>query len=395
MSNVGNSPLQDVIAQEQQTAKPTLVPSPGLGAWLAETGGTLAFTTYQSSRLFLIAADREGRVDALERIMGTAMGLAVDDRGFWIANQQQAWRFADIGPRRLGERDFDAVYMPRKGHFLGPCDAHDVLGNVSFRGRRHELLFANTHYSCVASIDDHHNFRPVWKPDFVSAVSLGDRCHLNGLCARDGELAYVTLCGRSDTTIGWKPTKHGGGCVIDVATDRVVCDGLSMPHSPRWHDGRLWLLNSGTGDFGHVDLATGGFIPVGLCPGFARGLAFVGGYAVIGLSKLRDNTFAAGLPVLGRLESSHIRQACGLLVVDPATGKLVHWLTIEGPVSELYDVAFLPGRRRPFTPGFSEPTLHRLLVSVPDDEFPYQELQPANHDASPAAADTASLAPAS
>ncbi|MCH8014576.1 MAG: DUF4915 domain-containing protein, partial [Candidatus Dadabacteria bacterium] len=30
-----------------------------------------------------------------------------------------------------------------------------------------------------------------------------------------------------------------------------------MPHSPRWHDGRLWLLESGDGSIGTVDLATG------------------------------------------------------------------------------------------------------------------------------------------
>jgi Domain of unknown function (DUF4915) len=34
-----------------------------------------------------------------------------------------------------------------------------------------------------------------------------------------------------------------------------------MPHSPRRHQGELWLLNAGTGEFGHVDLAAGRFMP--------------------------------------------------------------------------------------------------------------------------------------
>lgn len=369
--------LQNVAAQEK-VAKPVLSASPGLGAWLREVGGSLAFTTYQSARLFLLSAAEDGQTNAQERIMGAAMGLAVDEKGIWIANQQQAWRFTNLGPQILGETAFDAIYMPRKGYFLGPCDAHDILADVSFKGERHELLFVNTHYSCIAAIDDHYNFRPVWKPAFISAISLGDRCHLNGMCAREGELAYASVCGRSDTPIGWKPMKSGGGCVVNIATDKVVCEGLSMPHSPRWHDGKLWLLDSGNGDFGYVDFAGGKFVAVGMCPGFARGLTFVGGYAVIGVSRLRDNTFASGLSVLGRMESQHIQQTCGLLVIDPNTGRLVHWLTIEGTVTELYDVAFLPGVMRPYTPGFSEPQLHRALVHAPAGELAVVPSVPAS-----------------
>lgn len=365
MTDVG---LQSVIAQERQAEKPALNASPGLGGWLKEVGGSLAFTTYQSSRLFLLSAAEDGQTLALERIMGAAMGLAVDPKGLWVVNQQQAWRFSNLGPQTLGETAFDAVYMPRKGYFLGPCDAHDILADVSFRGQNHELLFVNTHYSCIAALDDYYNFRPIWKPAFISALSLGDRCHLNGMCARDGELAYATLCGRSDTAIGWKPMKSGGGCVVDIASNEIVCEGLSMPHSPRWHDGKLWLLNSGDGDFGYVDFAAHRFISVGQCPGFARGLCFIGDYAVIGVSKLRENTFSSGLNIKARLESQHIQEFCGLLVIDPTTGTLVHWLTIEAPVTELYDVAFLPGVMHPYTPGFSEPQLHRAICQFPEDE---------------------------
>ncbi len=356
-------------AQAQAPAKPTLHPSPGLGKWLREVGGSLAFTTYQSARLFLISADESGQTHALERVMGAAMGLAVDSRGMWVCNQQQAWRFSDLGPRVLEGTAFDAVYMPRRGYFLGPCQVHDVLANTAFRGERYELLFVNTQYSCIATIDDHYNFRPVWKPDFISELALGDRCHLNGMGERDGELAYATLCGRSDTPTGWKTMKSGGGCVVEIATNRVLCDGLSMPHSPRWHAGRLWLLNSGEGEFGYLDLASGKFVAIAQCPGFARGLTFVGDYAVIGISKLRDNTFSSGLAIAGYLEERHIRQTCGLLVIDTRSGALVHWLNIEGVVTELFDVAFLPGKPRPFTPGFASPEQLDGLVHGPAGVF--------------------------
>lgn len=368
------SGLSAVRAQEQRAEKPTLNASPGLGAWLKQVGGSLAFTTYQSARLFLLFAGENGQTLSQERIMGTAMGLAADEQGLWVSNQQQVWRMANLGPQSLGEAKFDAVYMPRRGYLLGGCDVHDLLANVSHQGERHELLFVSTRYSCIAALDDHYNFRPVWKPDFITSLGPGDRCHLNGMCERGGELAYATVCSRTDTPMGWREAKAGGGCVLDVNTQQTVCEGLTMPHSPRWHDGRLWLLDSGNGDFGYVDPRTEKFVAVGLCPGFARGLAFVGGLAVIGVSRMRESGMRQGFPLQTRLQEQNIREVCGLLVIDPNTGKLVHWLTIEGVVNELYDVAFIPGVMRPYTPGFSEPQLHQALVRLPlDSAFPSQE----------------------
>lgn len=367
--------LAAVLEQERQP-KPELNPSPGLGAWLNEVGGSLAFSTYQTSRLFFLFAEEDGQTVAQERIVGSAMGLAIDRRALWVSNKEQIWRFSNVGSVTVKDESWQAVYMPRKGYFIGRCDTHDIIPGAVFKGRGYELAFVNTAFSCIATVDPHYGFRPLWKPDFITALSPEDRCHLNGMGLHDGELAYVTLCGRFDTPIGWKAVKNGGGCVVDIRSDEVLCEtGLSMPHSPRWHQGRLWLLNSGDGDFGYLD--NGRFVPVTLCPGFARGLCFVGDYAVIGLSKLRDNFFSTGMALKSRLEDLHIPQRAGLLVVDLRTGKTVHWLTIEGIVTELYDVAFLPGITRPYTPGFGEPDLHRRVVHAPEGEFVFAKPRPA------------------
>lgn len=366
--------LQSVTQQEKQP-KPTLHPSPGLGAWLNEQGGTLVFSTYQSSRIFFLSANAAGETIALERIVGSAMGVVVDRDKLWISNKEQAWRFANIGPQRLkpGEDaeavDYDAVYMPRWGIFLGGCDTHDLLANVHHENRLHELLFVNTAYSCIASIDGHYNFVPVWKPPFVSALSPEDRCHLNGMGARDGKLAYATACAETDEALAWKPQKSGGGVLIDAQSNEIITRGLSMPHSPRWHDGKIWLLNSGDGHLGYVEPENGNFVPVADCPGFARGLTIVGRHALIGLSRLRENTFASGLRIKEKLESRHVPQRCGVLVINLDTGRTEHWLDIEGGITELYDVAWLPEIRRPFTPGFSHPDMHRHLANIPNDRF--------------------------
>lgn len=362
--------LATVTAQEKQQ-RPTLYPSPGLGQWLKEMGGSLLFSTYQSARVFFLFADDNAETVAQERIVGSAMGLAVDQNALWISNKEQVWRFANVGPHTIKDEDWQAVYMPRKGYFVGACDTHDIVAGATFKGRGYELAFVNTLYSCIAAVDAHFAFRPIWKPDFITALSPEDRCHLNGMGTRDGELAYATLCGRNDTAIGWKARKNGGGCVVDIRDDQVLCDGLSMPHSPRWHGDRLWLLNSGCGEFGTVDLAGGVFEPVAPCAGFARGLCFVGDYAIIGLSKLRDNTFSSGLPIKEKLERQHVLERCGLMVVDLRSGKVVHWLHIQGVVTELYDVAFLPGITRPYTPGFSEPDLHKGITHAMPGIFPF------------------------
>lgn len=364
------------VAGQEAAGRPVLHPSPGLGAWLKETGGSLVFSTYQSARVFFLFAGDDGRTVAQERIVGSAMGLAIDQRALWVSNKEQVWRFSNIGPQTIKDESWQAVYMPRKGYFLGGCDTHDIIADAAFKGRGYELAFVNTNFSCIAAIDAHYGFRPLWKPDFITALSPEDRCHLNGMGTRDGALAFATLCGRRDTPIGWKDIKSGGGCVVDIASGGILCAGLSMPHSPRWYRDRLWILNSGEGDFGTVDLDSGHFEPVAPCAGFARGLCFVGDYAVIGLSKLRDNTFASGLSIKERLEGRRILQRCGLMVVDLRSGKTVHWLHIQGVVSELYDVAFLPGIGRPYTPGFSEQDLHRQAFHPVPGIFPLAPPRP-------------------
>jgi uncharacterized protein (TIGR03032 family) len=76
-----------------------------------------------------------------------------------------------------------------------------------------------------------------------------------------------------------------GGVVIDMTTDEIVCEGLSMPHSPRWANGKLWVLNAGTGHIGWVDFKNKSFVPLAFLPGFLRGLSIVGNIAAVGLSK--------------------------------------------------------------------------------------------------------------
>ena len=243
----------------------------------------------------------------------------------------------------------------------GEIDIHDIgMGDVGEGAAG--PIFVNAAFNCLATISDHFSFRALWRPPFISALVGEDRCHLNGLAMDEDRPAFVTAVSRSDVADGWRERRRDGGVIVDMASGEIVASGLSMPHSPRLHDGRLWLLNSGTGEFGWVDQASGRFEPVAFCPGYARGLAFVGPYAVIGLSRPRSDATFDGLELQDRLEAKDALPRCGLIVVDLETGRVVEWLRFEGIIEELYDVALLAGVAQAEAVGFVGEDIRRLVT---------------------------------
>lgn len=153
----------------------------------------------------------------------------------------------------------------------------------------------------------------------------------------------MTALGESDEAGGWREHKGSGGVIIDVESSETAVGGLSMPHSPRWHRDRLWVLESGQGTLAAVDLDTGTVETVAELPGFTRGLAFSGPLAFVGLSQVREATTFGGLPLTGRLEE----RQCGVWIVNIETGNIVGFLRFEDRVQEIFDVALLGGMRFP------------------------------------------------
>src|SRR5262249_10812766 len=170
-----------------------------------------------------------------------------------------------------------------------------------------------------------------------------------------------TALGETDTPGGWRANKASGGCLIDVPSGEIVVRGLSMPHSPRWHDGRLWLLESGTGRLAYVDLTDGRGQSVVELPGFARGLALLGPYAFVGLSKIRKTSAIDGVPLAERRE----QLKCGVAVVDLCGGQIVAFLEFQTAVEEIFDVQLLPGLRFPEVIGFQQETIQHTFVVPP------------------------------
>src|SRR5439155_18588729 len=133
-------------------------------------------------------------------------------------------------------------------------------------------------------------------------------------------------------------------------------------HSSRIKDGALWLLNSGTGELGIVEPRAQRFKPRAFCLGYARGLAFAGDSAIVGLSLPRENRTFQGLPLDEALARNGSEPRCGLIVVDTDNGDTIAWVRIEGVVRELYDVAFIPGIRNPSAIGFKTDEIFRVIT---------------------------------
>jgi uncharacterized protein (TIGR03032 family) len=345
-------------ADEQAAPRFELTASRQFTGWLSEAGTSIAVTTYQSGKIILIGSNpSQGRLSIFERTLERPMGVAFDgSRRLSIATLIQITTFVDAAEGQKSPDGYDAVFVPQLAHYTGDLDAHDLAFDSEG-----QLLFVNTLFSCIAATSTTHSFRPLWRPRFISRLAAEDRCHLNGFALRGGRPAYVTAVAETDVADGWRDNRATGGVVIDVASSEVVCRNLSMPHSLRLHDGKLWVLNSGSGEIGVVDFKAGRFDPVAFCPGYLRGLTFIGRYALVGLSEPRENRTFAGLPLQDRLADQKIEPRCAIYVIDTKTGDIAHWLRISGVVKELYDVLALPGIKRPMMIGFRQQEIRRTI----------------------------------
>ena len=320
--------------------------SEGLASFLATSNISLGFTSYQTGRLYLIGAGPDGKLALHEAQYPQAMGVAGDHERIYLGTLTQVVRMENVLSAGQTANDVhDKVYVPRNMQTTGNIDIHEL--GIRKNGR---LVFINTKYSCLCEPDIKHSFKPIWKPEFISKLAPEDRCHLNGLAMVDGEPKYVSAVCRSDVIDGWRDQRHDGGLIIDIDTNEVMAEGLSMPHSPRWFDGKLWILNSGSGELGWIDPRDKCFRPVAFFPGFLRGLAFHANFAITTLSKPRNERFD-GLTLDDRLKEKDVDAWCGVQILDMASGDVTNWLRLEGAITELFDVCVLPGVRNPITLG--------------------------------------------
>ncbi|MEM9582874.1 MAG: TIGR03032 family protein [Pseudomonadota bacterium] len=355
------APLDAPSDAASTEARDTYSISAGFVALLQALDISVALTSYQSGMLYLLGRNPKGGLMVNQEHFQKAMGLHYADDTLYMSSLACIYEMKNIlRPDQVMDELFSDCFVPRRTHLTGALDTHDVGVTAD-----EEIVFVNTAYNCIATLSEVHSFTPYWTPPFVSAVIAEDRCHLNGMALHDGKPTYVTAISKSDTIDGWRDRRASGGVVIDARSDQIICEGLSMPHSPRVYEGKLWVLNSGTGEFGWITPAQEGtpgqFHPLCFCPGFLRGLAFHDHYAFVGLSKPRYERFE-GLALDGKLSAADSEPWCGLQVIDLNTGSCVEWFRIDGQTAELYDVEILPKIRCPKSYSPHSADLYRIIT---------------------------------
>lgn len=364
----------------EATPKPEAAPlhsvyTSSLAAILDQLNISLLVTTYQAGKVILVRYDGApgstadpqngdpGLVNTHFRAFDKPMGLAAQEQHLAIGGKKAVWELRNMPAvaRKLARAQgtsgqHDACYLPRRIHITGDIDIHEMAFAADG-----ELWIVNTRFGCLCTLDAEHSFHPRWRPPFVTVYAPEDRCHLNGLAMVEGQPKYVTALGETDTQGGWRANKANGGLLMDIASNEILLRGLSMPHSPRWYNHQLYLLESGQGSLAVVDrlaspqskvqspqsgLSTQDYRlrTITQLPGFTRGLDFYGPLAFIGLSQVRESATFSGLPLIERLGEE---RTCGVWVVNIESGQTVGFLRFEAGVQEIFAVQVLPNTRFP------------------------------------------------
>jgi uncharacterized protein (TIGR03032 family) len=340
VENIGGGTADD--AKAEGFAEVQFRHSDSLPAVLSGAGCTLLVSTYQAGQLVSVGVAGD-QIDFSFRRFDQAMGVAVGAGRIAVGSSGQVWTLREhpeIAPELEPKGRYDRCFLPRTSTYTGRVQGHELVWGNRPDGAA-ELWLVNTLFSCLATIDPAYSFVPRWRPPFITELAGQDRCHLNGLAMRDGSPAYVSVMARTNESRGWRELPKDSGAVLDVASGEPVTTGITMPHSPRWYDGQLFVLNSGMGRIERIDRATGARDVVGLLPGYARGLAIHRGLAFVGLSRIRETAVFGGVP----LAEFHDQLKCGVGVIDLATGATVATLEFASGVEEIFDVQVVPDTR--------------------------------------------------
>ena len=341
--------MSELLSSKHTTTFPEL---------LKQANASLVVSTYQAGKLILLRAQGNSLNTHFVNLP-KPMGVAFKDGRLSVGsgfNVIDYFNMGNVGPKVEPINTHDAAFLPRQTHVTGDIDIHEMGFTTD-----NELWVVNTKMSCLCTLDINHSIVPRWRPPFISGYDLTDRCHLNGLAMRDGKPKFVSALGTTDTPGGWRENKAFGGMIMAIDDNRMIIDGLSMPHSPRWYRDKLWVLESGAGQLITVDETTGEKTVVAEVPGFCRGIDFIERYALIGLSEVRETAVFAGLPLTEREQD----RKCGIWIVDIETGQTVGFLEFSEGVQEIFSVQLVPWKY-PALLDFTDPLLG-TSYSIPDE----------------------------
>lgn len=227
------------------------------------------------------------------------------------------------------EIDGTRIDLKRMGSiYTNKLDIHDLY----WHGQN--LVAVNTEYSCLSEINPKNKkIKKFWQPFFITEVTAGDRTHLNGLLFENGVAEYATALGRANSHLGWKKNYLNGGILINIAKNSIVKSGLSMPHSPRKHSGKIYLLCSSKGTLCEFNPKTKKSLALLKVNHFLRGLCLIENYAFVGISKIRE-----GSKIMEGMGINRSQNFAGLAVVDIKRKKVLGYIKLPSTCEEVYNI---------------------------------------------------------
>ena len=294
---------------------------------------SLAVTSYQSKKFFFIRSDGD-EISTNFKSFPRPMGLAIDKDQITLGTWSEVLKFNrhDSVISKLDDKEkVDACYMPQAKHVTGMINIHDIAYG------KDGLWVTNSAFSCLSMLTSGYNFVPKWKPPFISELKPEDRCHLNGMAMRDGKPRYVTTFSKFDSAKSWKESKTFDGTIIDINTDEILLDGLIMPHSPRYHNDKIYFCESGKGLVCSLDPQTKVVETIAKLEGFTRGMSFYGPLLFVGLSKVRVSDIRRRIPLTEELDETK----SGIWIVNLEDNSVIGNIDFKGDVDQIYDVGVI------------------------------------------------------
>ena len=308
----------------------------GFEQLLHTTESTLAISVYQAGKVLLINTNENAKINITPINYEKPMGVIAEGNNLAIATKKELHLYANsqelANKMKVNGKDLENLYFPRVTYHTGDLDLHDLAYQNG------KIIAVNTRFSCVSSFDENFSFRPIWSPPFITENTPEDRCHLNGLELENGKLKYVTALGTGNTKESWRDSIKTGGMLMDIPTNKILLDNLSMPHSPRLYNDRLFLLESAKGELVEIDRNTMEKRTVVKLNGLVRGLSIVNDLAFIGISKVREKS-----STFSKLDDSVKAEYASIHIVDINHGAILGQLTFKGDIQEIYDIRLLDG----------------------------------------------------
>ena len=208
--------------------------------------------------------------------------------------------------------------VPVRSHFYPGCLYMHDLALID------NALYANSvGQNCVIRLHDNGSYERVWWPRCIeteNGPAFGQNyIQLNSIAAGD-DLKSSFFSASADKLSSVRPGHKNfpvdkRGVIFSGSTREVILRGLTRPHSARLYKGKIWVANSGYGEFGFIE--NGGFSPILKLPGWTRGLCLYKNIAFIGTSRIipRFLQYAPGLDADSSL--------CGIYAVDIKSGQVL------------------------------------------------------------------------